>query len=144
MITFAGISLYIIDKTRFKMFGGESISFILAPVLLWILYFVIGKPIFEYDSDGETLNFRNKHLIPFLGKEKIDEFPKYKLISYDILNALFFKKLFVTISSKKSKSITLRYDISYLKKSKIKDLKISLNKVIKNNQQNRAGQTQEE
>lgn len=116
---------------------------IIFPLLLLLLMIIRGRQIFEYDSDGEALNFRNKNLIPFLhSHEAKDEFPKYKLISYEVVNAIFFKKLFIKISSKKSTSTILKYDISYLSNKNIKDLKMSLNKVIKaNHEAKREGKT---
>ena len=95
-----------------------------------------GRQIFEYDSDGEALNFKNKNVVLFLDKPLSDEFPKYKLKSYEIVNALIFKRLYVTISSKKSNAIILKYDVSYLSKKELNDLKLSLSKVTKNNKTN--------
>jgi hypothetical protein len=46
----------------------------------------------------------------------------------------FIKRLYVTVSSKNSGSTILKYQISYLKKE-VKDLKISLNKVVKANKE---------
>ncbi|MNT43425.1 hypothetical protein D3C72_1798960 [compost metagenome] len=100
------------------------------------LYFS-GKPIFEYDSDGEALNFRNSHILYLLSKNDAkDEFPKYKLLKFSVFNAFIFKRLYIYISSKKSNVLILKYDISYLNNKQIKDLKFSLNKVTKANQEN--------
>jgi hypothetical protein len=99
---------------------------------------MLGRPIFEYDSDGEALNFRNNHILYVLAKKNAkDEFPKYKLLKYNIVNLLIFKKLYIYISSKKSNVVILKYDLSYLSGKEIKDLKFSLNKVVKANQETR-------
>ena len=45
------------------------------------------------------------------------------------------QKLYINVSNKKNKVITLKYDISYLSKKELKDLKFSLSKVIKENQE---------
>ena len=127
------------------MFGNESVLFVLLPVVLLILFLVRGRQIFEYDSDGEAVNFKNRNIIPFLSKEIRDEFPKYKILSYEVVNAIFFKKLFVKIKSRKEhhQAIILKYDISYLTDKEIKDLKFSLKKIIKANKEaNREGKTQ--
>lgn len=52
------------------------------------------------------------------------------------MNAIFFKRLYITISSKKQSTTTLKYEISYLTTKEIRDLKISLNKVLKVNREN--------
>ena len=140
-----GLAGFILEKTRLAMFGNESILFVLLPVVLLILFLVRGRQIFEYDSDGEAVNFKNKNIIPFLSKEIRDEFPKYKILSYEVVNAIFFKKLFVKIKSRKEhhQAIILKYDISYLTDKEIKDLKFSLKKIIKANKEaNREGKTQ--
>lgn len=140
-----GLAGFILEKTRLAMFGNESILFVLLPVLLLILFLVRGRQIFEYDSDGEAVNFKNRNIIPFLSKEIRDEFPKYKILSYEVVNAIFFKKLFVKIKSRKEhhQAIILKYDISYLTDKEIKDLKFSLKKIIKANREaNREGKTQ--
>ncbi len=140
-----GLAGFILEKTRLAMFGNESILFVLLPVVLLILFLVRGRQIFEYDSDGEAVNFKNRNIIPFLSKEIRDEFPKYKILSYEVVNAIFFKKLFVKIKSRKEhhQAIILKYDISYLTDKEIKDLKFSLKKIIKANREaNREGKTQ--
>ncbi len=140
-----GLAGFILEKTRLAMFGNESILFVLLPVVLLILFLVRGRQIFEYDSDGEAVNFKNRNIIPFLSKEIRDEFPKYKILSYEVVNAIFLKKLFVKIKSRKEhhQAIILKYDISYLTDKEIKDLKFSLKKIIKANKEaNREGKTQ--
>ena len=140
-----GLAGFILEKTRLAMFGNESILFVLLPVVLLILFLVRGRQIFEYDSDGEAVNFKNRNIIPFLSKEIRDEFPKYKILSYEVVNAFLFKKLYVKIKSRKEhhQAIILKYDISYLTDKEIKDLKFSLKKIIKANREaNREGKTQ--
>ena len=140
-----GLAGFILEKTRLAMFGNESILFVLLPVVLLILFLVRGRQIFEYDSDGEAVNFKNRNIIPFLSKEIRDEFPKYKILSYEVVNAIIFKRLYIKIKSKKEQrhAIILKYDISYLTEKEIKDLKFSLKKIIKANKEaNREGKTQ--
>ena len=140
-----GLAGFILEKTRLAMFGNESVLFVLLPVVLLILFLLRGRQIFEYDSDGEAVNFKNRNIIPFLSKEIRDEFPKYKILSYEVVNAFLFKKLYVKIKSRKEhhQAIILKYDISYLTDKEIKDLKFSLKKIIKANREaNREGKTQ--
>lgn len=134
--TIISIVVYIIDIYVVSIFGWKALAFVALSLLMLIIFYLKGRQIFEYDSDGEALNFKNRNVLSFLSKDVSDEFPKYKLLKYDVVNALIFKRLYISISSKKSHSVTLRYDISYLTSKEIRDLKVSLNKVIKQNNEN--------
>lgn len=129
----ASVFIYFADRYILKSLGWKSLAMILLSLLSILIFYWRGKQIFEYDSDGETLILRNRSVLSFLGEDVNDEFPKYKILSYDIVNALIFKRLYIHIYSKKSQSLTLKYHISYLTDKEIRDLKISLQKVIKNN-----------
>lgn len=131
--TIISIVVYIIDIYVVSIFGWKALAFVALSLLMLIIFYLKGKQIFEYDSDGEALNFKNRNVLSFLSKDVSDEFPKYKLLKYDVVNALIFKRLYISISSKKSHPVTLKYDISYLTNREIRDLKISLNKVIQEN-----------
>ncbi len=137
-----GVVLFIVERYRLDFLGNESYLLLIIPIVILILFHFRGKQIFEYDSDGEALNFKNRNVITFLDKVVSDEFPKYKLLNYEVVNALLFKRLYITISSKKSNSVILRYDISYLTNKEIKDLKFSLNKVLKANKESKIVENQ--
>ena len=120
---------------KFDFLGrGTTALLIIVPSIFGLIFYLRGRQIFEYDSDGEALNFKNRNVL-FYEKPISDEFPKYKLISYEIIDVLIFRKLYINVSSKKNKVITLKYDVSYLSKKELKDLKFSLSKVIKENQE---------
>jgi len=132
-----GIIAFILEINKFDIFGDKAWILLFVPTLMFLFLYFLGRPIFEYDSDGEALNFRNNHILYILSKKNAkDEFPKYKLLKFNVVNALIFKKLYVYISSKKSHVLILKYDISFLSTKQIKDLKFSLNKVIKLNKEN--------
>ncbi|MEN4762724.1 hypothetical protein ABEG63_20560 [Chryseobacterium sp. C39-AII1] len=133
MILAVGIAGFLLEEFRFNVLGVESYLLLVIPVALIVFFYLNGRQVFEYDSDGEALNFKNRNVIPFLDRPLHDEFPKYKLISYDIINIFFVKRLYITISSKNSGSTILKYQISYLTKKEVNDLKFSLSKVIKAN-----------
>ena len=135
VLILVGVATFILEETKLAMFGMESYLFIIVPVLLLILFLIRGRQILEYDSDGEAVNFKNRNVIPFLGKDAKDEFPKYKVLSYEIVNAIIFKKLYVKIKSKKEHIAVLKYDISYLNNKEIKDLKFSLGKIVRANRE---------
>ncbi|WP_294249802.1 hypothetical protein [uncultured Chryseobacterium sp.] len=134
----AGTAAYFLEEYRFDILGKESLVLILAPALLMLLFYLNGRQIFEYDSDGEALHFRNRNIIPFLQKPLSDEFPKYKLIKYEVIDLFFMKRLYITISSKNSGSTILKYEISYLTRKETQDLRFSLNKVVKTNNEKKS------
>lgn len=133
MILLGGIGAFLLDEYRFNILGPESYLLIIIPVILLIFFYFRGRQIFEYDSDGEAIHFRNRNIIPFLSKPLSDEFPKYKFIKYEVISVFFIKRLYITISSKNSGSTMLKYEVSYLTPKEINDLKVSLNKVVKTN-----------
>lgn len=133
MIMAGGIGAFLLEEYKFNILGSESYLLIIIPVLLLIFFYFSGRQIFEYDSDGEAIHFRNRNIIPFLDKPLSDEFPKYKLIKYEIVSVFFVRRLYITISSKNSGSTILKYEVSYLTRREINDLKLSLNKVVKTN-----------
>lgn len=135
MIAVFGITVFAANEYRFHAMDKESYLLIIIPVLLLIVFYISGRQIFEYDSDGEALNFKNRNVIPFLNKPLHDEFPKYKLIKYDVVSIFFFKRLYITVSSKNNGSTILKYQISYLSNKEVNDLKLSLNKVVKANKE---------
>lgn len=138
-----GIVAFLLEIFRFKRLGNEQYLLLIVPVLLLAVFLLRGKQIFEYDSDGEAINFKNRNILPFLNKSVSDEFPKYKVLKYEIANFIFVKRLYITISSKKKNTITLKYEISYLTKKEVSDLKFSLNKVVKQNlEKEKSEQTQ--
>ncbi|MCT2406479.1 hypothetical protein NZD88_02775 [Chryseobacterium antibioticum] len=135
MLVIFGISAFLLNEYRFHAVGKESYILLVLPILMLVVFHLNGRQIFEYDSDGEALNFKNRNIIPFLDRPLHDEFPKYKLISYEIVTVFFIKRLYITISSKNSGSTILKYEISYLSQKEVNDLKISLNKVVKANKE---------
>ncbi|ASW73279.1 hypothetical protein IQ37_03955 [Chryseobacterium piperi] len=135
MILVGGIASFFLEEYKFNVLGPESYLLIIIPIIMLCFFYLAGRQIFEYDSDGEALNFKNRNVFPFLDKPLSDEFPKYKLMHYEIVNLFFVKRLYITISSKNSGSTMLKYEISYLTKKEINDLKFSLNKVVKTNKE---------
>ncbi|WPO84396.1 hypothetical protein SD427_08675 [Chryseobacterium sp. JJR-5R] len=138
MFLIAGIGAYFLEEYRFDILGKESFFLILVPLLLILFYYLNGRQIFEYDSDGEALHFRNRNIVPFIQKPLSDEFPKYKLLKYEVIDMFFMKRLYITISSKNSGSTILKYEISYLTRKETSDLKFSLNKVVKTNNEKKS------
>lgn len=137
MILSGGCIGFIVDKMRFDILDEKSYILIIVPAILLIINYLYGRQIFEYDSEGEALHFKNRNIVPFIDKPLNDEFPKYKLIKFEMISVLFFRRLYVTVSSKNGGSAILKYETSYLTKKEVNDLKTSLNKVINANKEKR-------
>lgn len=140
MLLLFGVITFVLEYFVYDYFGWEQWLFLLVPIACVTLFYTRGRQIFEYDSDGEALNFKNRNVMLFLDKNLSDEFPKYKLLKFEMINIIVLKRLYVTVSSKKGHGIILRYDISYLNKKEINDLRLSLGKVIKNNKEQKREQ----
>ncbi|GEN74826.1 hypothetical protein [Chryseobacterium hagamense] len=138
MFLIGGVGAFILEEYKFDVLGKESLLLIIVPVFIIILFYISGRQVFEYDSDGEALHFRNRNIIPFLQKPLSDEFPKYKLLKFEIINLFIIKRLYITISSKNSGSTILKYEISYLTRKEVDDLRFSLHKVVKTNNEKKS------
>ncbi|QOW09494.1 hypothetical protein Q73A0000_03495 [Kaistella flava (ex Peng et al. 2021)] len=134
MILVLGLAAFLLEYYIYDYLGASQWLLLIIPIAIVLIFYFRGRQIFEYDSDGEALNFKNRNVFLFLDRNLSDEFPKYKLLKYDIVNILILKRLYITISSKKG-NITLRYDVSYLTKKELNDLKISLSKVVRSNKE---------
>ena len=137
LILVVGIAFFIFERISYKKLGLEEYLLIIIPVLIVGIFYMRGKQIFEFDSDGEALSIKNRHILPYFSGPVSDEFPKYKLISYNIVDAVILKRLYMKITSKKSSALILKYDVSYLTSKELGDLKYSLSRVISNNKKSR-------
>ena len=135
MIFVVGVLAFFLERYMYNYLGSSSALFLIIPTFILLAFYFRGRQIFEYDSDGEALIVKNRNIFPFLDKATTDEFPKYKLLKYEILDILILRRLYISISSKKNNSIILKYDVSYLTKKELNDLKFSLSKVIKANKE---------
>lgn len=105
-------------------------------LLLGIYIFIVGR-YFEFDSDGETLNFKSNGLLisKFMHyREQRTEVPKSKLLDFKIENYILYKRLHIFIRSRNKKGFRhYKYNITFLGGKKSKSLKQSLAKVVQNN-----------
>ena len=107
------------------------------------LFYKFGHQHFEYSSDGETLNIKTQDIFWSKYFEKtirIVDFPKSKLVNYKIEQGIkTILELYVTSKRTSNGIAKLKFNISYLNNNEINDLKRSLSKIIKTNQQNKLG-----
>lgn len=105
-------------------------------LLVGIYIFIVGKT-FEFDSDGETINFKSNGVLvsQFMHyREQRTEVPKSKLKDFKIDNYFFYKRLHIYIHSRNSKGFRhYKYNITFLTGKKVKSLRMSLAKVLERN-----------
>ena len=106
-------------------------------LVIAVYVFMVGKT-FEFDSDGETLNIKSNGLLisQFMHyREQRTEIPKSKLRDFKVDNYFFFKRLHIYINSRNRRGYRhYKYNITFLTGKKIKNLKLSLAKVLEKNQ----------
>ncbi|SDS43142.1 hypothetical protein [Christiangramia echinicola] len=89
---------------------------------------------FDFDSDGETLNFKNNGV--FFSKfmeyrVKKAEFPKRKLGKFNFVDLGFYSALTIYISSKRKRGYRkYTFNTTFLTRKKKKGMVDSLNKVL--------------
>ena len=126
----------------------SAVNHIISPYFLFVgfaaLIFVFNKfghQHFEYNSDGEVLNIKTQDpfwVRYFPNSKNMVDFPKQKLLRYKVKNMIFKKTLELYVTSKRTSNgmAKLKFNLTYLKNSEIADLKRSLSKVVKHNQEN--------
>lgn len=106
-------------------------------LLAFGIYFHRIGQLFEFDSDGETLNFKNNGL--FFSKfmeyrVKRAEFPKGKLLDFKVRDYGFYATLKIYITSRRKKGPrTYSFNITFLGGKRKKGMISSLNKVLEKN-----------
>lgn len=107
-------------------------------ILFGIYFHRIGQS-FDFDSDGETLNFKNNGL--FFSKfmeyrVKRAEFPKGKLIDFRIIDFGIYASLKIYITSRRKKGPrSYTFNITFLSKKRKRGMVESLNKVVLKNKE---------
>ncbi len=105
-------------------------------ILFGVYFHRIGQ-LFEFDSDGETLNFKNNGV--FFSKfmeyrVKRAEFPKSKLINFEVSDYGIYSTLTIYISSRRKKGPRKYvFNITFLGGKKKRGMIDSLRKVVEKN-----------
>lgn len=95
---------------------------------------------FEYDSDGDVLVIINRGMVVseiVNYREKIVEFPKRKLIYYKLKDYGIYKSLNLYIRSGDHHQKRIKFNVTLVPKRKLRFMKMSLDKVVKQNKANR-------
>ncbi len=54
----AGLALFCLERYVYRYLGPESYFFVIIPTFILMIFYLRGRQIFEYDSDGEALNLK--------------------------------------------------------------------------------------
>lgn len=112
----------------------EVLALLVLYMFVLIYWYKISKHI-EFDSAGSVIVFITKGILlsdSINHREHRIELPKEKLTNYNIVDRFFYKKIILHIKSQhKLKKVSI--DISFLSKNKTKALKLSLDKIVREN-----------
>jgi hypothetical protein len=125
----------------FHVFEGSSLYIIISLFLAVLVVHFIAR-FFEYDSDGTKLIITNQGLIltDYVNyREHKIEIEKDKVLGFKIHNYFFYRSLVVMRKSGDGSTVKERFNISLLKKKKVKYVKQSLRKIIKENKKVKLG-----
>ena len=120
----------------------STFKYIVFIVVFGLLFMVLHKvaKYFEYDSDGHVLVVINRGFVISeyikYGEKKV-EFPKKKLLYYKLNKYFLYKSLNLYIKSGEHHQKRLKFNVSLVSNRKLKYLKMSLDKVLKQNKENR-------
>lgn len=137
-IYFLLVLVAILSATVFNSLNvlqGSSLYVMIGLLLAVVIVHFVAR-YFEYDSDGEKLVIKNSGLIltDFLNyREEKLEVDKHKLIGFKIHNYFIFKTLVVALRNSEGHIYKERFNITLLKRKKLRYVKQSLRKIIKEN-----------
>ncbi|MBO6880517.1 MAG: hypothetical protein JJ870_08155 [Winogradskyella sp.] len=143
-IYFILIVFAILFLTVFKSldFLKDEIFFVLIGLFIVLVVFHSIAGYFEYDSDGSKIIVLNKGLLltEYINyRERKLEFDRSELAGYKIKNFIIYKSLVLLVKKSNGKSIKERFNVTLVKKRKLKYVKQSLRKNLKENLKRKQG-----
>ncbi|WP_412560977.1 hypothetical protein [Winogradskyella sp. MIT101101] len=120
----------------------DEIFFVLIGLFIVLIVFHSIAGYFEYDSDGSKIIVLNKGLLltEYINyRERKLEFDRSELAGYKIKNFIIYKSLVLLVNKSNGKSIKERFNVTLVKKRKLKYVKQSLRKNLKENLKRKQG-----
>ncbi|EDP69743.1 hypothetical protein FBALC1_09437 [Flavobacteriales bacterium ALC-1] len=114
----------------------ESSIYVFLTLFVILIFVHFSAKYFEYNSDGQKLVLINKGLIltDYINyREHKVELVKHKLLSYKTQKYLFYKTLVLFIKHRNGKISKERFNVTLLKRAKLRHVKQSLRRIIKEN-----------
>lgn len=119
----------------YNLFEGSSLYVLIGLLIALVVVHFVAR-YFEYDSDGSKLIIINQGLILrdyFNYRENKIEIDKHKLVGFKINNYFIFRTLVLSLKNGDHKIYKERFNITLLKRKKVRYVKQSLRKIIKEN-----------
>ncbi|MCB0398417.1 MAG: hypothetical protein KDD26_02125 [Winogradskyella sp.] len=143
-IYFILIVFGILLATVFKSleFFVDSTFFVFLGLFVVLVLFHSIAGYFEYDSDGAKIVILNKGLIltEYINyRENKIEFARHQLMGYKIKDYFFYKSLVVLVKTYDGKQVKERFNVTLLKRRKMRYVKQSLRKTLKENSKGKQG-----
>lgn len=129
------VILWITVFQSYGLFPESSLYVFLGLLLVAVVFHFVAR-YFEYDSDGVKLVVINKGLIltEFVNyRENKIEVEKSKLVKYRINDYIIYKVLVISLKNSEGTIYRERFNITLLKRKKLKYVKQSLRRMIKKN-----------
>ena len=124
-----------------ELFEGSSFYVILGLIIAVVIVHFIAR-YFEYDSDGAKIVITNSGLIltEFINyRENKVEISKHKLIGFKVHDYIVYSVLVIAKENSDGTISKERFNITLLKRKKLKYVKQSLRKIIKENIKHKVG-----
>jgi len=119
----------------YNLIEGSSLYVIIGLLVAVVVVHFVAR-FFEYDSDGAHVIITNSGLIltdHFNYRENKVEVARHKISGYKIINYFFYKSLIIYTTQSNGKVSRERFNITLLKHKKVKYVRQSLKKIIKEN-----------
>ena len=142
MLLFAVVTGMIVFGLFKTWIENSTMKYTVFVVFFAVLFLVLHKiaKYFEYDSDGHVLVIINRGFVisEFIKYGEVKaEFPKSKLLYYKLNKYFLYKSLNLYIRSGNNHQKRIKFNVSLVSNKKLKYLKMSLDKVVKQNKANR-------
>lgn len=129
------VILWVTVFQSYGLFLGSSLYVFLGLLVVAVIFHFVAR-YFEYDSDGVKLLIINKGLIltEFVNyRENKLEVDKSKLVKYSVNDYVIYKVLVISLKNSEGSIYKERFNITFLKRKKLKYVKQSLRRMIKKN-----------
>lgn len=129
------VILWVTVFQSYGLFLGSSLYVFLGLLVVAVIFHFVAR-YFEYDSDGVKLLIINKGLIltEFVNyRENKLEVDKSKLLKYSVNDYVIYKVLVISLKNSEGSIYKERFNITFLKRKKLKYVKQSLRRMIKKN-----------
>ena len=135
-VLFTLMAISVLDLILANLAAGEQFFwgylFIVNIALVILVYFVLGKPIFEFYVEDDVIEF-DSEILTGLFKERLF-IVKDNLMDYSIRKRLFWKKLTIEFYND-GRLVKRNFSLSYLSKAKVRRLTKNLSKLVQVNQE---------